>query len=123
MKECEVLLSGERVDSAQLEQLLEARKAGECDFLLVDVREPFEYEAGHIPGVDLLRPTSRFQEWAKPLVEEYADRVLILTCRTANRTGQVQRTLQKLGHPRVIDHSGGILSWRGEIEGGAYGGD
>jgi len=116
------LLNQENVDSAQLEALLKARKSGECDFVLVDVREPFEYEAGHIKGVDLLRPTSSFQSWAKELAEDMRDKVLIITCRTANRSYQVQQILKKMGHPKVIDHSGGIMAWRGDIEGGAYGG-
>ncbi|WP_456434082.1 rhodanese-like domain-containing protein [Nitratifractor sp.] len=121
--DCDELLSKDSVDSAELEVLLKAREAGECDFLLVDVREPFEYEAGHIPGVDLLRPTSTFQHWARELAEGMKDRTLVITCRTANRSYQVQQILRRMGHPRVIDHAGGIVSWRGPIEKGRYGGD
>ena len=111
-------LEGEAVDSAQLEALLKAREAGEVDFVLVDVREPWEYETGHIAGVNLLRPTTAFRSWAKALVEETRERPLILTCRTANRTGRLQPLLRRLGHPRVIDHRGGIVTWRGAIEKG-----
>ncbi len=108
-------LETDAVDSARLEALLKARSAGECDFVLVDVREPFEYEAGHLPGVDLLRPTSRFREWAKELIDLSRQRPVILTCRTGNRTGQVQQILQAKGAGRLIDHRGGIVQWRGEI--------
>jgi rhodanese-related sulfurtransferase len=111
-------LESEELDSQQLEALLRAREAGEVQFLLVDVREPWEYEAGHIPGVDLLRPTSAFRSWAKTLAEETRELPLILTCRTANRTGQLQPLLKRLGHPRVINHRGGIVTWRGAIEKG-----
>ena len=118
-----MLLQGERVSSGELEKLLEARKEGECDFLLVDVREAYEYEAAHIVGVDLLRPTSRFREWASELAELSSEKPVILTCRTANRTGQVQQLLRRMGAEQVIDHSGGIVSWRGEVERGSYAGD
>lgn len=116
-------LEGHAVNSGQLEALLEARKGGACDFLLVDVREPYEYQEAHIPGVDLLRPTSRFQEWAGELIELSRQKPVILTCRTANRTGQVQQILMQHGAGKLIDHRGGIMSWHGPVEGGAYGGD
>ncbi len=111
-------LEGDAVDSSQLEALLRAREKGEADFLLVDVREPWEYEMGHIPGVDLLRPTSAFRDWAGTLGDEAGGKPIILTCRTANRTAQVQMILQRMGVPGVINHLGGIMSWKGEIEEG-----
>jgi len=117
------LLEGERIGSAELEKLLEARKAGECDFILVDVREPYEYEAEHISGVDLLRPTSRFREWAQELAELSHQKPVVLTCRTANRTGQVHQLLKRMGAGQVVDHLGGIMDWRGAVEGGRYDGD
>ena len=113
-------LEGEAVDSAQLEALLKAREAGEADFLLVDEREPWEYEMGHIPGVDLLRPTTAFRGWARELVEATKERPVILTCRTANRTGTLQPLLQRMGHPRIINHLGGIVAWHGPVETGGY---
>jgi len=113
-------LESDTVDSAQLEALLKAREAGETDFLLVDVREPWEYEMGHIPGVDLLRPTTQFRRWGKHLAAEAADRPIILTCRTANRTGMLQPLLRRMGHPRVINHLGGIVAWHGPVEEGGY---
>ncbi|ADV46898.1 rhodanese-like domain-containing protein [Nitratifractor salsuginis] len=116
-------LEGDAVNSAQLEALLAAREAGACDFLLVDVREPYEYEEAHIPGVDLLRPTSRFQEWAGELIELSRQKPVILTCRTANRTGQVQQIMKQHGAGKLIDHRSGIMSWHGPVEGGTYGGD
>lgn len=120
---CNELLEKEWVDSHELESLLEARKSGECTFLLVDVREPYEYEEMHIVGVDLLRPTSRFREWAQELADLSRETPLVLTCRTANRTGQVQQLLKRMGGERVVDHRSGIMTWHGEVEGGPYGGN
>jgi len=111
----EALLQKEAVNSAELEVLLEARKKKEAEFVLVDVREPFEYEEGHLPGVDLLRPTSTFGDWAAELIEMSRRKPVILTCRTGNRTGQVQRILLQNGAEKLIDHRGGIMAWRGEV--------
>ena len=109
------LLDQSMVNSEELVQLLKERAEGKADFLLVDVREDMEYEAGHIDGVDLLRPTSTFQEWSGQLLEEKGDRTIIFTCRTDYRSGQVQRVFEQNGHPRVINHRGGIVSYGGDI--------
>ncbi len=115
------LLSQKQITSAELELLLAARRRGEVDFLLVDVREPYEYEAGHIEGVDLLLPTTRFQSWAPIVQADYRDRTLILTCRTSNRTAQVQGILLEAGMQNVVDHTGGIVEYTGEIVTGMEG--
>ena len=103
------------VDSVELEELLKMRERGEIDFLLVDVREEFEYQEAHIKGVDMLKPTSQFQLWAPEFLEKYKDKNIIFTCRTDNRSGQVQQIFMQNGMQKVTNHLGGILSYRGEI--------
>ena len=70
----QVLLDKGYIDSEELEILLEAREIGKADFVLVDVREDMEYNMGHIKGVDMLKPTTAFQEWALALVNETKDK-------------------------------------------------
>jgi len=110
------LLAKDNIHSEELEVLLKARDEGKVDFLLVDVREDMEYEAGHLKGVDMLKPTSTFGEWAEQLFNEAKDKTIIFTCRTGARSGQVQNVFKSNGHERVINHAGGIVSYRGEIE-------
>lgn len=112
------LLGKSSINSEELEQLLKDREEGNAEFLLVDVREEMEYEMGHVKGVDLLKPTSTFQNWGQQLFEETKDKVVIFTCRTDSRSGQVQTVFRRNGHSRVINHAGGIVSYRGEIEQG-----
>ena len=112
------LLGKSSISSEELEQLLKDREEGNAEFLLVDVREEMEYQMGYIKGVDLLRPTSTFQNWAQQLLDETKDQTVIFTCRTDNRSGQVQMIFRQNGHPRVINHAGGIVSYRGDIERG-----
>ena len=116
------LLNKDSVNSEELIELLAAREAGKTDFLLIDVREPFEYEMQHIKGVDILRPTTNFQSWARELAD-MQDKPLIITCRTANRSYQVQQVLKRMGHPQVIDHAGGIVQYHGDVESGPYTGE
>ncbi len=110
------LLNKSHVSSEELEILLKERAEGNADFILVDVREQMEYDAGHIKGVDMLKPTSSFQSWAQSFLDEYKDKTVIFTCRTASRSGQVQHIFKQNGMGKAINHSGGIVTYRGEIE-------
>jgi len=110
------MLSRDVIQSEDLETLLQARENGKIEFLLVDVREDDEYNAGHLKGVDMLKPISVFQEWAESLFSEAKDKTIIFTCRTGARSGQVQNVFKSNGHTRVINHAGGIMSYRGNIE-------
>jgi len=110
------LLTQSNINSEELETLLKAREEGNADFLLIDVREDMEYAMGHVKGVDMLKPTSSFQEWAEQFFDEIKDKTVIFTCRTGARSGQVQNIFKSNGHEKVINHYGGIVSYRGEVE-------
>lgn len=112
----QTLLKQHDINSEELEILLQAREEGEADFLLVDVREDMEFEMGHIKGVDMLKPTSSFQQWAHDFLTQTKDKKVVLTCRTGSRSGQVQNVFMQHGHTGVINHYGGIVTYRGEIE-------
>jgi len=110
------LLAKENITSEELEKLLEAREKGEADFLLVDVREQMEYDMGHIKGIDLLKPTSSFQQWAEDFLNENQERTVIFTCRTGSRSAQVQHVFKSNGMRNAVNHYGGIVTYRGHIE-------
>ncbi len=108
-------LAVEGVTSMELERLLLLREQGEVAFVLVDVREVEEYQLGAIAGVDQLHPTSTFQRWGQSLLEELREQTIIFTCRSGNRSGQIQQRFRRSGHPSVINHIGGILSYKGKV--------
>ena len=104
------------VSSSELASLLEARDKGEVYFVLIDVREQYEYDSDHIKGVDMLKPTSVFKTWAEEIFNEYEDKNIIFTCRTGSRSGQVQNVFKSSGHDKVLNHFGGIVTYGGERE-------
>jgi len=114
----EKLLLKSNITSSELEMLLNAREDGEVDFILIDVREPMEYNMGHIKGVDTLKPSTQLQKWGQDVIDNFGDKTVILTCRTGARSGDIQRVLKHNGHNSVINHSGGIVSFRGTKERG-----
>jgi len=109
------LLKRSFINSNELETLLKEREENKADFILVDVREQIEYDMSHIKGIDILQPSSSFHSWSETFFNENRDKTVILTCRTDYRSGNIQKALQQNGMERVINHSGGIASYRGEI--------
>jgi phage shock protein E len=72
--------------------------------LLVDVRTEAEFESGHLEGA-LLIP---FDETAER-VAEYGtdkDRPIVLYCRSGNRAGKAEKTLNDLGFTKVHNAGG-----------------
>jgi len=110
------MLNKSLINSNELETLLKEREAGNVEFILVDVREQMEYDAGHIKGVDMLKPTSTFQSWGQSFLDENEGKTVIFTCRTGARSGQVQNVFKQNGMQSVINHSGGIMGFCGETE-------
>ena len=80
------------------------------DALVVDVRDPGEYGAGHILGAKNV-PLARIDDGASDLGKR-KDRPLILYCDTANRSGKALGALKKQGFTRVANLSGGISAWQ-----------
>ncbi len=77
------------------------------DVVLIDVREQWEYDEGHIPGITLIP----MNEVADRLSEIPTDKTVILTCRSGNRSGQVAEFLRGEGYDNVHNMEGGILAW------------
>ena len=78
-----------------------------ADVVVLDVREQWEYDEQHIPGVTLIP----MAEVPNRLSEIPTDKTVIVTCRSGNRSGQVTDYLRQLGYTNVHNMSGGILAW------------
>jgi rhodanese-related sulfurtransferase len=78
------------------------------DVVLIDVREPEEYAAGHITGVRLIP----MGEVPSRLNEIPTDKTVIVTCRSGNRSGQITDFLRRNGFTRVHNMQGGLLAWQ-----------
>lgn len=77
------------------------------DVFVIDVREQWEYDEGHIPGVTLIP----MGEVANRLAEIPTDKEVIVTCRSGNRSGQITDFLRQQGFDNVHNMDGGILAW------------
>lgn len=106
----------EEMDPDELAELL----AEDPHALVVDVREPYEYERGHIPGA-LLVPRGMLEGAAdqhnRHTLAELAEaraRTVILVCDTGARSALATVTLTMMGFERVINLKGGMVMWEAE---------
>ncbi len=90
------------------------------DLVLIDVREPGEYAAGHLPGaVNLPRGVLEFAIEAHPALAceaspTLADRSrrLVVYCLSGGRSALATDSLQRLGFTRVESLRGGFNAWK-----------
>ena len=78
---------------------------------VIDVREPWEYAEGHVPGA-VLKPLGQIRSWANELKKE--DEILLI-CRTASRSAMAYQFLNRLGFQNVKNVTGGMVTWRGSV--------
>ena len=89
------------------------------DAIVIDVREPAEFETGHIPGsINIPRGVLEFQVDAHPAVANVSDpalshkeRPIVVVCRTGGRAALSALSLQRLGFADVRSIGGGVLAW------------
>lgn len=93
------------IDSQELKAKLDKKEK----IRLLDVREPNEFEAGHIPGAVLV-PLSSFQENYSNFVTDPNEEI-ILTCRSGARSMRIAQFLESKGFKNLANHEGGILDW------------
>ncbi|HPS42049.1 MAG TPA: rhodanese-like domain-containing protein [Anaerolineaceae bacterium] len=74
---------------------------------LLDVREPSEWEAGHVEGAVLI-PLGQLQSRISELP---ADRDILIICRSGNRSGQARDLLRAAGLKRTTSVGGGMNAW------------
>ena len=86
--------------------------AQETGYIILDVRRPDEYAAGHIPNaINVPNETIGTAE-----IPELPDKnqLIMVYCRSGRRSKEASEKLVKLGYMNIVEF-GGILDWKGEI--------
>ena len=79
------------------------------DFLLVDVREPWEFKERSIPGAQLI-PMGQFKD-GSAISQLPRDRQIVLHCQSGRRSADCLEILIQAGYADVTHLNGGILAW------------
>ena len=97
--------AGPSVSPAQATQLINRQ-----DALVIDVREPAEFAAGHLLGAKNL-PLARLAAPGADVAKR-KDRPVIVYCDGTDRSSKAAAALKKQGFARVLNLAGGIKAWQ-----------
>ena len=97
-----------------LADMLAARERGETDFLLVDVREPNEYEIVNVPG-SVLVPKNDFI-MGRALQDLPQDKPTVFYCKSGQRSAEVLALAKGAGFSDAVHVGGGVVAWVDQIE-------
>ena len=90
--------------------------ANERDYIILDVRTQEEYAEKHIPGAICI-PNETIGDAPVPELPD-RDQLILIYCRSGNRSKQAAQKLFDQGYTRIVEF-GGINTWQGETVSGA----
>lgn len=96
-------------ETIAIEEVAAKQEAG---YMVLDVREPYEYEEAHIVGAEN-KPLSTLRE------EEFSglskDQPYVIICQSGNRSKEASAILKDAGY-ELVNVSEGMSSWEGDVE-------
>ena len=106
---CAQAASYEQITQEEAKQIMDTTNG----YILLDTRTQEEYDQSHIPGA-LLIPHTEIAERAEEELPD-KDQVILVYCRSGNRSKQASEVLAELGYTNVKEF-GGINTWPYEVE-------
>lgn len=91
---------------------LKRKLEGGDDFLLLDVREPFEHSISRIEGARLI-PISQLESRIGELPR---GKVIAVHCKSGERSARAVALLLRLGFDEAVNVTGGIAAWSDEVD-------
>ena len=85
--------------------------AQETGYIILDVRRPDEFAAGHIPNA-INVPNESIGTAEIPELPD-KDQLIMVYCRSGRRSKEASEKLVQLGYTNIVEF-GGILDWKGE---------
>lgn len=82
------------------------------NYIILDVRTIAEYNEGHIPNAICIPNETIGSNTISELPDK--EQLILVYCRSGNRSKQAAEKLRKLGYTNLIEF-GGIIDWKGEI--------
>ena len=98
----------------QITQEEAKQKMDTQEVIILDVREQDEFDVAHIPGAILLPVGSITADSAAAIIPD-SDSIVLVYCRSGNRSKNAAKALAKLGYTNVYEF-GGIKTWPYEVE-------
>ncbi len=105
-----LMLAAQQLQAGEGVDVREAQNMSQHGALLLDVREPDEYAAGHAPNAKLI-PLGEIGNHLKEL-DTWKDKPVAVICRSGRRSAKAVAMLQEAGFKQVSNVQGGILAWQ-----------
>jgi molybdopterin/thiamine biosynthesis adenylyltransferase/rhodanese-related sulfurtransferase len=105
--------TGADIERKQVEEIEAFEAAQEIeggDVVLIDTREPHEYQEAHLENGKLVPPGLLGGEIATAAPDKSAR--TIIYCRSGNRSYKAAEQMERLGYTDVASMAGGILAWQ-----------
>ena len=106
--------AGSTISVTTLEHMLKERDEGTRDFVLVDVREPNEYEINRIPG-SVLIPKGDFLN-GSALEQLPGDKQIVMHCKSGVRSAETLAIVKGAGYADAVHVGGGVVAWVNQID-------
>ncbi|WP_207122618.1 adenylyltransferase/sulfurtransferase MoeZ [Actinocatenispora comari] len=103
-------VQGSTITATELKEWQDAGK----DFLLVDVREPAEFEIIRIPGSVLIPKGDILSGEALATLPQ--DRQIVLHCKSGARSAEALAALKAAGFRDAVHVQGGVLAWQAQVD-------
>jgi sulfur-carrier protein adenylyltransferase/sulfurtransferase len=109
--------AGSTISVTQLEEMLKERSEGSRDFVLVDVREPNEYEINQIPG-SVLIPKGDFLNGSalEQLPSVDSGKQVVMHCKSGVRSAETLAIVKSAGYDDAVHVGGGVVAWVSQID-------
>ncbi len=89
-----------------------AVKNGLSDYLILDVREPAEFSAGHLPNaVNIPRGVLEFKINNHQNFQN-KQAAMVVYCQSGGRSALATESLHKLGYQKAVSMAGGFAAWQ-----------
>ncbi|GAB3265499.1 adenylyltransferase/sulfurtransferase MoeZ [Alteromonas gracilis] len=102
------------INVTMLKEMLDEREAGTRDFVLIDVREPNEYEINQIPG-SVLIPKGEFLN-GNAIADLPSDKQIVLHCKSGVRSAEALAVVKGAGFSDAVHVGGGVVAWVNQID-------
>lgn len=84
--------------------------------IMIDVREPHEWQMQHLDGVEKISLGRFGDPDVQTKLREYGDKEIIFICRSGGRSGRATAFARQLGITNARNLTGGMLSWKDDID-------
>jgi molybdopterin/thiamine biosynthesis adenylyltransferase/rhodanese-related sulfurtransferase len=109
--------AGSTISVIQLEHMLKEREEGVRDFVLIDVREPNEYEINQVPG-GVLIPKGEFLNGTalEKLPGVDSGKQVVMYCKSGVRSAETLAIVKSAGYSDAVHVGGGVVAWVNQVD-------